>query len=293
MFSDGELYLGRSKTAQYAACRIIENKDVKIKIEQDNTKCFTAKRDSVVAFVLQSDVILTNESGVFTAEAEALLNNLKEALHTDNLIFDEKDSLITDKTVIAVKVISGYNAKWNLKKPQITAFAAGSAIIARVKDDTELPEKLYIGEKQNEGFGVISVIENADSYAVNETKTSNGEKTQCDILALVEERNRRDELLELAVKKAQDIFCSSEKLLNSSQIGRILLMCKEACDEDNFDKRLESITNDSFRRIAQRHFCKEAVGKEVGNEEEWKQIRQYLIDCLYVSKYLMKGKEKK
>ena len=70
-------------------------------------------------------------------------------------------------------------------------------------------------------------------------------------------------------------------------------MCKEACDEDNFDKRLESITNDSFRRIAQRHFCKEAVGKEVGNEEEWKQIRQYLIDCLYVSKYLMKGKEKK
>ncbi|SCX12065.1 CRISPR/Cas system CSM-associated protein Csm3, group 7 of RAMP superfamily [Ruminococcaceae bacterium P7] len=293
LFSDGELYLGRSKTAQYAACRIIENKDVKIKIEQDNTKCFTAKRDSVVAFVLQSDVILTNESGVFTAEAEALLNNLKEALHTDNLIFDEKDSLITDKTVIAVKVISGYNAKWNLKKPQITAFAAGSAIIARVKDDTELPEKLYIGEKQNEGFGVISVIENADSYAVNETKTSNGEKTQCDILALVEERNRRDELLELAVKKAQDIFCSSEKLLNSSQIGRILLMCKEACDEDNFDKRLESITNDSFRRIAQRHFCKEAVGKEVGNEEEWKQIRQYLIDCLYVSKYLMKGKEKK
>lgn len=292
LFRDGELYLGRSKTAQYAACRIIVNKDDKIKIEEVKTKCFTAKRDSVVAFVLQSDVILTDKSGIFTAETVALLKYLKEALRTDDLVFDEKDSLVTDKSAIAVKVISGYNAKWNLKKPQITAFAAGSTIIARVKDDTELPEILYIGEKQNEGFGVITVIENADSYTVKETKTSIGKKTQCDILTLIEKRRQRDKLLDLAVKKAQDIFASKDDFLNSSQIGRILMMSKEASDADDFENRLENIKIDSIRQIAQKHFSKETVQQEVGKEFAWEQIKQYLIDCLTVCKYILRKGEK-
>ena len=282
LFGNGVIYIGRSKTAQYAACSIVD-----ITVNKANNNTFTAKQGSVVAFVLQSDVILTDENGVFTADSFALLNTLKN----DNLIFEEEDSAVTDKTAIAVKIISGYNAKWNLKKPQITAFAAGSAVIARVNADTKLPKQMLIGEKRNEGFGVISVIENADSYAVKEAKTNSGEKTQCAILTLIEKRRQRDKLLYLAVKKAQDIFASGDEFLNSSQTGRLLLMCKEAADAANFDKRLESIKSDSVRRIAQRHFDSETVTSEVG-EVEWEQIQQYLIDCLTVCKYILRKGEK-
>ena len=282
LFGNGVIYIGRSKTAQYAACSIVD-----ITVNKANNNTFTAKQGSVVAFVLQSDVILTDENGVFTADSFALLNTLKN----DNLIFEEEDSAVTDKTAIAVKIISGYNAKWNLKKPQITAFAAGSAVIARVNADTELPKQMLIGEKRNEGFGVISVIENADSYAVKEAKTNSDEKTQCAILTLIEKRRQRDKLLYLAVKKAQDIFASGDEFLNSSQTGRLLLMCKEAADAANFDKRLESIKSDSVRRIAQRHFDSETVTSEVG-EVEWEQIQQYLIDCLTVCKYILRKGEK-
>ncbi len=283
LFGNGVLYIGRSKTAQYAACRIVD-----APVTKAESSVFTAKQGSVIAFILQSDVILTNENGVFTADSSALLNTLKN----DNLIFEEEDSAVTDKTSMAVKIISGYNAKWNLKKPQITAFAAGSAVIARVNADTELPKQKLIGEKQNEGFGIITVIENADSYTVNESKTSNGEKTRCDILALIEKRRQRDELLDLAVKKAQDIFASGDDFLNSSQIGRILLMCKEASDTDNFDKRLENIKKDSFRQIAQKHFSSETTASEVGEANEWEQIKQYLIDCLTICKYILRKGEK-
>ena len=282
LFGNGVIYIGRSKTAQYAACSIVD-----ITVNKANNNTFTAKQGSVVAFVLQSDVILTDENGVFTADSFALLNTLKN----DNLIFEEEDSAVTDKTAIAAKIISGYNAKWNLKKPQITAFAAGSAVIARVNADTELPKQMLIGEKRNEGFGVISVIENVDSYAVKEAKTNSGEKTQCAILTLIEKRRQRDKLLYLAVKKAQDIFAPGDEFLNSSQAGRILLMCKEATDAANFDKRLESIKSDSVRRIAQRHFDSETVASEVG-EVEWEQIQQYLIDCLTVCKYILRKGEK-
>ena len=282
LFGNGVIYIGRSRTAQYAVCSIVD-----ITVNKANNNTFTAKQGSVVAFVLQSDVILTDENGVFTADSFALLNTLKN----DNLIFEEEDSAVTDKTAIAAKIISGYNAKWNLKKPQITAFAAGSAVIARVNADTELPKQMLIGEKRNEGFGVISVIENADSYAVKEAKTNSGEKTQCAILTLIEKRRQRDKLLYLAVKKAQDIFAPGDEFLNSSQAGRILLMCKEATDAANFDKRLESIKSDSVRRIAQRHFDSETVASEVG-EVEWEQIQQYLIDCLTVCKYILRKGEK-
>ena len=283
LFGNGVLYIGRSKTAQYADCRIVDTP-----VNKAESSSFTAKQGSVIAFVLQSDVILTNENGVFTADSSALLNTLKN----DNLIFEEEDSAVTDKTSIAVKIISGYNAIWNLKKPQITAFAAGSSVIARVNTDTKLPKQMLIGEKQNEGFGVITVIENADSYAVKEAKTSNGEKTHCAILALIEKRRQRDELLDLAVKKAQYIFASDDDFLNPSQIGRILLMCKEASDADNFDKRLENIKKDSFRQIAQKHFASETIVSEIGEAKDWKQIRQYLIDCLTVCKYILRKGEK-
>lgn len=308
LLSDGVLYLGRSKTAQYAACRLLklpkEEMIEEVNIKPFTAKCdsvvsvnhksdssarktFTAKPGSVVAFVLQSDVILTNENGVYTAEASALLNCFKN----DNLIFDEIDSDVTDKTSIAVKIISGYNAKWNLKKPQITAFAAGSAIIARVKNNEELPKHMLIGEKQNEGYGVIEVIENADQYAVTESKTKDDEKTQCDLLSLIYKRRRRDELLDLAVKKANKIDFEEEKL-NSTQISRVLLMSKQANSLENFDERLESIKNDNIRIALQKYFNSKAIHTEIGEENEWEQERQYLIDCLYACKYILKRKEK-
>ena len=287
LFCDGILYLGRSKTAQYAACRIIKLSENKEMIVEANIKHFTAKRGSVVAFVLQSDVILTDKNGVYTAEASALLDCFKN----EYLIFDEIDSDVTDKTSIAVKIISGYNAKWNLKKPQITAFAAGSAVVARVKEDTKLPEQMVIGEKKNEGFGVISVVENADRYFVSESEIKDEEKTECDLLSLIYKRRRRDELLDLAVKKANKIDFEEEKW-NSTQISRVLLMSKQANSLENFDERLESIKNDNIRIALQKHFNSKAIHTEIGEENDWEQERQYLIDCLYACKYILKRKEK-
>lgn len=289
LFGDGVLYLGRSKTAQYAACRIIKPTKVEEMIEEVNIEYFTAKRGSAVAFVLQSDVILTDENGVYTAEVSALLDCFKNS----DLLFDENNSDATDKTSIAVKIISGYNAKWNLKKPQITAFAAGSSIIARVKNDTKLPKQMFIGEKQNEGYGLIAVIENANQYTVTEFKTKDDEKKQCDLLSLIYKRRKRDEILNLAIRKAQNFFKSGEEILNSSQIGRILLMIKESNSLENFDKRLDSIKKDSVRLIAQKHFGSKTVISEISETNEWEEIRQYLIDCLTVCKYILRKKEKK
>ena len=154
-----------------------------------------------------------------------------------------------------------------------------------------MPKHMLIGEKQNEGYGVIEVIENADQYAVTEAKTEYEEKTQCDLLSLIYKRRRRDELLDLAVKKANKIDFKEEKL-NSTQISRVLLMSKEADSLENFDERLESIKNDNIRIALQKHFNSKAIHTEIGEENEWEQERQYLIDCLYACKYILRRKEK-
>lgn len=69
-------------------------------------------------------------------------------------------------------------------------------------------------------------------------------------------------------------------------------MSKEADSLENFDERLESIKNDNIRIALQKHFNSKAIHTEIGEENEWEQERQYLIDCLYACKYILKRKER-
>ena len=150
---------------------------------------------------------------------------------------------------------------------------------------------MVIGEKKNEGFGVISVIENADRYFVSESEIKDDEKTECDLLSLIYKRRRRDELLDLAVKKANKIDFNEDNL-SPTQISRVLLMSKQSNSLKNFDERLDSIKNDDIRIALQKHFGSKTIHTEIGKENDWEQERQYLIDCLYACKYILKRKEK-
>ena len=69
-------------------------------------------------------------------------------------------------------------------------------------------------------------------------------------------------------------------------------MSKEADSLENFDERLDSIKNDDIRIALQKHFGSKTIHTEIGKENDWEQERQYLIDCLYACKYILKRKER-
>ena len=237
LFQKGELYFGRSKTAQYSRCSIYEL------IPLTRTEKVLTPR-GVSAFVLESDVCLM-KSGTETVD----LTDLCSVLGVDAKKLDPETS-------VSVRTISGYNAKWNLKKPQFPVFSAGSCLVFRndaLSSDT-VEEYRLIGERQNEGFGRVRFISEANSLDASEYESSANPENESRVISdLIAEQKNMNIVFELALDKYKEIR------LNASQIGRIALMAKEAdhCAKDRYEdfvKRLENIKKDVVKEEAKKSF---------------------------------------
>lgn len=296
LFKSGTISFGRSKTAQYAKCKIvkIENKIIS-ESDKENTIKLTA--GSTAAYICESDVVLTDENGAFTTELTELLKVLKLENHQK----------LRKETSIATRIVSGYNSKWNLKKPQLPAIRSGSVVVFTVDSDMQASEYLYIGEKQNEGFGKVRLLPSADNFVVSQSviSDSNTEKAENPIILEIKNRRIDDMIISKAIIKGEEIK------LNASQTGRITLMCKEAESYEDFINRVSGIKTESVKKEAMSYFNKEelnavfddifnnspfegCIGSQDKKKKEfvWKKFKKYIIDVLTVRKYKIKREGK-
>ncbi len=280
LFADGVISFGRSKTAQYARCEIADPTIAPVQIET-----VQLKKGQVAAWLCESDVILTDKNGLFTVDFDAFANSLTSAADT-----------ICEESELGTKIISGFNSKWNMKKPQFPAVCAGSVLVFIPSQDITLPEIKYVGEKQNEGFGKLRLISDAAAFRVNVTDDSYepySNETAHGIVNAIEESILDKHIVKSAIDVADKIS------LNSSQIGRIMLMCKESENIYDFAKRTHSIKTDSVRREAEKHFSESCLKQVLSalfvakapkdSEYLWSKYRKYIITALTVKKYRLRS----
>ena len=260
---------GKSKTAQYSNCSVIAD-SVKIKKLSDD-ETLLLKKGTTAAYVLRSDTVLVDDKGTEQTNITAL----QKALNLEEINLHSESG-------IALTTISGYNAKWNLKKPHIHAYKSGSALVFEVPEDTEMKRILSIGEKQNEGFGVIELLENADELKacnfnpVENTYVKNEQDAQYPISDAIHERCIYRDIKKHALEKISTVK------LNSTQIGRLTLMCKEAKTMEDLLKRINSIKTKSTKDNAIE------IYNTVQNEYKDLYWRAYLITLLTLAKYQKK-----
>ena len=281
LLAEGDtLAFGRSKTAQYADCTVTVFEAVKAE-----EKKVTVKAGQKFAYVLESDAVLTDECGIFAPTLEALT----AALNVTAL--DGNDTVSNIKT----KVISGYNAKWNLKKPQFPAIGAGSCLILTAQKTLTLPETLTVGEKQNEGFGRVRVIADAVNYLNGKpqsaAQTDKPATPDRDFVAAVKQDNGKWNIIDLAIADSARLDIDIP-----SQIGRLTLMLKEADEQpegqyENFCARIESIKTESVRESAQEIFAEKNLPAAVRGD--WTKIHRYALTLLTVKKYQLRMEGKK
>ena len=257
--ADEHISFGRSRTAQYSRCILCGGS---IELTQ---KYSAPKPGTCAAFVFESDV-----AGF--ASIEQLL---------DALNLTEKD--LCRETGLSTRVVSGYNTKWQLKKPQFGVFSAGSAIVFTVPEGYRLPDGFpYLGTHRNEGFGKLRLIVNADTYKLSgqagtfETAANN---------LLTEKLLERQKLDKITAKAIEDAP-KAMKGLGKSQIGRVTLMCKEANDVADFYARIESIKTKKTRESAQMLFGSRVL--EAVARSDWAKQQKYILTVLTVAKYLAK-----
>lgn len=271
LMSDGIISFGRSKTAQYSRCAIISA--VPSEVEMNTVKLSNEKK---AAYLCESGAVICNDAGINDISDDALT----KALGINGKIDKEF-------TRISSSVISGYNAKWNLKKPQFPVINGGSVIVFTPDEGKELDEIVYIGEKQNEGFGRVRLISDAENFRCTETEKSDnksGKTGNKEMDALLDKFDRENKILECAIKNADSCH------LGKSQVGRVALMCKESLNYDNFIKRIESIKTDSTRKAALSCFGDKAWEElKIDPDKYWKDAKKYILTLLTVKKYNERG----
>lgn len=287
LMSSDKINFGRSKTAQYSFCKIVKREIC----DKENSQ-IDLKAGTTAAVVLRSDVVLVDAEGRYNAEFSVLQRAV-------NLAFgDICPDIVKKETAIRTHTISGYNSQWNLKKLQFPAIRAGSCIVFEIREDTTAPCVAIVGEKQNEGYGVVELIPNADK--LESAKQEPFEKPECDkerttgkLTAAVQRERNKEKLIDEAINYADKIH------LKPAQVGRVTLMCRESKNLAQFIERINSIKTDSTRENAQRAFgedegkLKEIIISVTGVTEStsdfWDYCKLFVLTALTVKKYSLRS----
>lgn len=249
--SNRKLRFGKSKSAQYGACRVVEKKEV----IQESVSLKAGERFLIA---LESEGIFCDESG-YSARYETVKKELPKSLNIAVNDSDEADNAEMSVTAgMSATVVNGYHTMWNLKKQSIPAVKAGSYFVYTAASDCEV-KRLFAGEKNLEGFGQVGIYKlSGMTYAVEEYEHQASKKEpqeSVQLLKAILEKELREYLKEEVWNRAK----ANERLRCSpSTLGRITLMLKEslAGDKDNaydnYEKRINSIKRKAEQKEAQR-----------------------------------------
>ena len=274
ILTHSKLRFGRSKTAQYSSCELI-----KAELGNNTAGGKTIKAGEQFIALLLSDVLIPDEMGGYDISANGLckaLGNGIEKLECD------KDEPVK-RSALRYRIIAGYNSKWNIQKPQVRTVAAGSTLVFRAKTDMELPAEYYIGAKRGEGFGRVMICcsDNFEESSAKKEKAPSDIKCGGELCRLLE-RNRTIEEMR---NKAVSFAASLGRIKNSAQIGRYVMMVKQAKD-------LTELQFSMVKNIKSEE-SKEFIDKIIKNSEAeqyrddlW---REYLLLILTLLKYKNRG----
>lgn len=135
--------VGKSKTAQYGELEVVSMKPLEEKTSKIRSKRF--------ALVFDSPFMALNKDGDPITDGKDFREYLNEKC---NLDLEEKDCQENISTIL----VGGYQMKWNLPKIASYAIDKGSYFAFRCKEETELPSRLSLGFRRNEGFGNIRLF---------------------------------------------------------------------------------------------------------------------------------------
>ncbi len=230
---------GRSKNAQYSCCDI-----VKFICTEKESDTVSIARSKQFAAVLRSDLIIDIDRN-FTE------NTVFEAVFSNESL---RGKLRPEYSSFLSGTVSGYNSKWNLKRPHCNCIKAGSVLILSCNEDVELPRFINAGMRCNEGFGRCEILSDTDCSFKTEKPAADDKKcVEERITPLINMQTRKNKLMNAAIEASKKAM--QYQMPNPSLVGRTILMAKEALIEEtelweNFEGRVNSIkTKESKDKI--------------------------------------------
>ena len=152
------LGFGRSKGAQYAACKL---RDIHIN-RQAASEDVSIEKGMPVLAVFESDAVI-NDNGIYITKNREVRRYIAGMLssNTGSILWEESGNATEEKDPLCpqgfsdtcqYKTTGGYQVMWQLQKPHIPAVGAGS-VYCFVSGGGKIPRYLSVGEYAQEGYG--------------------------------------------------------------------------------------------------------------------------------------------
>ncbi|MDO4489839.1 MAG: hypothetical protein Q4B85_02020 [Lachnospiraceae bacterium] len=246
------LFFGKSRTAQYGRCTLVQEPVV----EDVVSKKETYEKNQWILVELQSDTILLNEAGEYTVYREEVLERVAAEL---GISWDAENTALPSR--ITPCLLNGYAGTWNLRKATVPAISAGSCLLYYLTEEVTV-NRPFLGERNMEGYGqfVIRRLEDL-RYPVAMAK-ENGQTAP--VQAEYTRKLIIDSIVERALQEAKLEAIRDRGLkVSNSALGRITLMLKESlriADPEaayaDFGERIESIKTKKIREDAENRILK-------------------------------------
>lgn len=235
------VYLGRYRTAGFGEC-VIKNfiiEDVVV----NNKKTETNK----IAVIFKSPALFYNQMGMPSVNKDAFSLYFNNIIKSDDISIKEISHVYL-KTV----TIGGYNYTWNMHKPKVQMFDSGTVFIIELdsKVDIQRYKNLSIGERITEGYGDICIVDYNKIKPKNsiEKKIKSFGNQNADInenivnrIEKIKFKKRAEEYQKEAINVCKKIMNEECVNINSTQLGKIILMYKENSNYSDFKKNLEEL----------------------------------------------------
>lgn len=270
------LHFGRSKTAQYSSCELVK---ADISPVSDSVKTIRSGEQFII--LLLSDVLIPDEAGGYDISVQGLQKAIGHGI--EKLECDKGEKV--KRSALRYRIIAGYNSKWNIQKPQIRTIAAGSTLVFRAELDMKLPSEFTVGAKMNEGFGKVMVCRPED-FAARSVKNEKTVKTAdkngalCKFIA-------KNQTIEEMRSKAISFVASFDREMNSSQIGRYIMMVKQANDLGE----LQHIMVKNIKSKSSHDYIDNIIKRSEAEHYRDNYWREYLLLILTLIKYQNRGEK--
>lgn len=278
LLMSGKLSFGRSKTAQYSRCTLV-GLDVSLAMPR---KLHLHKADKVI-YLFESDALTPDDYGGISTAVNDVCHSLG---------IDSNDLL--PESGLKYKMISGYLSVIRMQRTHLKAIAAGSALVINCTKDTEVDEIMYVGGRQNEGYGKVHIFKagelmkgDAPVLIAPDAEVSDEHSDIRNMFVMLE---KDEKMRNAAISYALEKKTSFLNNLGAAFIGRITMMLEQSDTESDFGRRIASIKSDSKRKLAD-SFIKDAANKWESDPQykTWEKKREYLFIILTLAKYFHKS----
>jgi CRISPR-associated protein Csx10 len=249
------------------------------------------ERENNLTVTLLSDTILRDDFGQNTTDPMEFVKVISKALGVELTHID---------TYASSTIVGGFNRKWGLPLPQVSAILAGSVFVFKIlKFNEESQQESFnekviileaqgIGERRVDGFGrivlnwlteesIFSASKSVDSTASNQEEEKSLSSESEKIAERMAERLLRQKLDELLLGRLEASTPKDSSKIKNSQLSRLMIVTKKALNEGKPDPLYELLgreeNSDNLTKSARTQFRQTEMSNGKKLDE---QIRDWL-----------------